>query len=70
MPTLYLAHGIDSSVISKVADMVDHEMLYNPDWSGADIKIKRDHYTWLELHDETIGAHQLFAQVHNIINGE
>ena len=70
MTTLYLAHGIDSAIVSKIADMVGHERLYNPNWSGADIKIVRDDYTWLELHDETIGAHQLFAQVHNIINGE
>jgi hypothetical protein len=68
MTTLYLAHGIDSAVISKVADMVGHERLYNPNWSGADINILRDDYTWLD--DNSISSAQLLSQVHNIINGE
>ena len=65
MTTLHIAYEVNSVVLSKIVDLINYERLYNPNWSGADINILRDDYTWLD--NDSLCAHQLFSQIQNII---
>jgi hypothetical protein len=68
MTTLHIGYKVSDSALSKIAEMIDYERVYNPNWSGANIQIMRDEYTWID--DDSINAIQLFSQVRNLIERE
>lgn len=70
MSTVYIAFDkATDENLRKVRDLLDHEAMYNPNWSGAEFEIVLDDYTWIESRDEYAGT-ALLGQINRILNGE
>jgi len=69
MTTIYLSHTDASTAnLAAVRGIARDAMLFNPDWSGADIRVARGDYTEIDTTEEIAGA-QLLARVQAAIRG-
>lgn len=64
--TIYLS-DTDAHAQSEVASFIERETFITPNLSGADIRIERGDYTWVDGADALIGA-QLLADVRHAID--
>jgi len=64
-----LAHEVSDAAVERVRRLVDNVLSRNPNWSGAEIEIERDDFTWVDCSDELDGS-MLLASVVRAIDGE
>lgn len=65
MPTVYIGFDVSQAAEARIAEMLHHEKLHNPDWSGADLRLERDEQTYVDGGDE-LAATQLLSKVMGI----
>jgi hypothetical protein len=68
MAVLKVSNDVSEAAMERIEAIVEKTLNYDPDWSGAEIVIKRDDCTCVECSDEVAGS-QLLAKVNRAIDG-
>lgn len=69
MTTICIAHEVPAETVEKVSAFLTDTALRDPNWNGANFRIKRDDFTCIDGCDEYAGA-ALLNSIQKIISGE
>lgn len=53
MITIYIN---DEKIRARAEEVMERELAYNPNLSGAEYAIKKDDHNWIDIKDEITGA--------------
>ena len=69
MTTIKIAYDVSDDAVARVESALNDVLLHDANWSGAEFKIERDEYTWIEGDESHNAASLLHSVIQPAISG-